>query len=140
MGKGQLHPPPFNVHYLQDCHARCRILLTRPRHEPARRTAQHSLFTSPAVLDALLSGQLVLAKALSLVRLIGRRLTCNLVAQAKELSKERFKGEVERHLTGKEAEPWELLYFKVFRGQLAVIERAHPWCFSIWMAGGHMLL
>jgi hypothetical protein len=44
--------------------------------------------------------------------------------KAKELPKEGFKGEVERHLTGKDAEPWELLYFKVYRSQLAVIERA----------------
>jgi hypothetical protein len=44
--------------------------------------------------------------------------------KAKELPKEGFKGEVERHLTGKECEPWELLYFKVYKGQLAVIEQA----------------
>jgi len=31
---------------------------------------------------------------------------------------------VERHLTGKETEPWEILYFKVYTGQLSVIERA----------------
>jgi hypothetical protein len=35
------------------------------------------------------------------------------VHQAKELPKEQFKREVERHLTGKETEPWEILYFKV---------------------------
>ena len=44
--------------------------------------------------------------------------------KAKSLPKEGFKVEVERHLTGKETEPWELLYFKVYKGQLAVIERA----------------
>jgi hypothetical protein len=44
--------------------------------------------------------------------------------KAKELTKEGFKGEVERHLNGKEGEPWELLYFKIYRSQLAVIERA----------------
>jgi hypothetical protein len=32
--------------------------------------------------------------------------------KAKELPKEGFKGEVERHLTGKETEPWEIPYFK----------------------------
>jgi hypothetical protein len=35
-----------------------------------------------------------------------------------------FKREVERHLTGKETEPWEMLYFKVYKSQLAVIEQA----------------
>jgi hypothetical protein len=44
--------------------------------------------------------------------------------KASQLPKEAFKGEVERHLSGKESEPWELLYFKVYKSQLAVIERA----------------
>ncbi len=29
--------------------------------------------------------------------------------------------EVERHLTGQETEPWEMLYFKMYRSQLTVI-------------------
>jgi hypothetical protein len=44
--------------------------------------------------------------------------------KAKSLPKEGFKGEVERHLTGKETEPWEILYFRVYKSQLAVIEKA----------------
>jgi len=44
--------------------------------------------------------------------------------KAQELPKEEFKREVERHLTGKESEPWEMLYFKVFKSQLQPIERA----------------
>ena len=44
--------------------------------------------------------------------------------KAKTLPKEGFKGEVERHLTGKGTEPFELLYFKVYKSQLGVIERA----------------
>jgi hypothetical protein len=44
--------------------------------------------------------------------------------KAKELPKESFKSAVERHLTGKESEPWEILYFKVYKSQLAVIEKA----------------
>ena len=44
--------------------------------------------------------------------------------KAQELPKEEFKREVERHLTGKETEPWEMLYFKVYKGQLTVIEQA----------------
>ena len=31
---------------------------------------------------------------------------------------------MERHLTGKETEPWEMLYFKIYKSQLAVIEQA----------------
>jgi hypothetical protein len=44
--------------------------------------------------------------------------------KAKELPKERFKGEVERHLTGKETEPWEIIYFKLYKSQLPVVEKA----------------
>lgn len=44
--------------------------------------------------------------------------------KAKEMPKEGFKGEVERHLTGKETEPWEIIYFKLFKSQLSVVEKA----------------
>ena len=44
--------------------------------------------------------------------------------KAKELPKEGFKNAVEQHLTGKETEPWEILYFKVYKSQLTVVERA----------------
>jgi len=46
------------------------------------------------------------------------------VHKAKELPREEFSREVERHLTGKEAEPWEILYFKVYKSQLSVVEKA----------------
>jgi hypothetical protein len=44
--------------------------------------------------------------------------------RAQEMPKDEFKRDVERHLTGKEIEPWEILYFKVYKSQLAVIEQA----------------
>ena len=44
--------------------------------------------------------------------------------KATELPKEEFKREVEKHLTGQEIEPWELIYFKVYKSQLPVIEQA----------------
>src|SRR5580700_550794 len=46
------------------------------------------------------------------------------VHKARELPREEFKRAVERHLTGKETEPWEILYFKAYKSQLPVIERA----------------
>src|SRR5271154_517861 len=46
------------------------------------------------------------------------------VHKAKELPKEEFKREVDRYLTGKETEPWEIIYFKLYKGQLAVVEHA----------------
>src|ERR1035438_3666665 len=44
--------------------------------------------------------------------------------KAKEMPKEGFKNEVERHLTGKETEPWEIIYFKLYKSQLPVVEKA----------------
>jgi hypothetical protein len=44
--------------------------------------------------------------------------------KAKELSKEEFQREVERHLTGRDTEPWEIIYFKFYKSQLPVIEQA----------------
>jgi hypothetical protein len=44
--------------------------------------------------------------------------------KAKETPKEEFKWAVERHLTGKDTEPWEIIYFKLFKSQLPVVEKA----------------
>ena len=44
--------------------------------------------------------------------------------KAREMSKEDFKWEVEKELTGKETEPHEILYFKVYKSQIPVIEQA----------------
>jgi hypothetical protein len=40
------------------------------------------------------------------------------------MPKEEFMREVERELTGKDSEPSELIYFKVDRSQVPLIERA----------------
>jgi hypothetical protein len=65
------------------------------------------------------------AELAKVARKDGQRFDCaTWVHKAKELPKEEFKREVERHLTGQEAEPWEMLYFKVYKSQLAVIEQA----------------
>jgi hypothetical protein len=44
--------------------------------------------------------------------------------KARTLPKEEFRREVEKELTGKEEEPSELIYFKVYKSQLPVIEQA----------------
>ncbi len=44
--------------------------------------------------------------------------------KARELPKEDFRREVERELTGREEEPSELIYFKVYKSQIPVIEQA----------------
>ena len=46
------------------------------------------------------------------------------VHKAREMPKEEFQREVERHLTGKDTEPWEIIYFKLYKSQLPVVERA----------------
>ena len=46
--------------------------------------------------------------------------------KAKELPRDEFKREVERHLTGKETEPWRSSYFlfQGYKSQLQVVEKA----------------
>jgi len=44
--------------------------------------------------------------------------------KARQLSKEEFQQTVERELTGKITEPWEIVYFKLYQSQIPVIERA----------------
>ena len=44
--------------------------------------------------------------------------------KAQSLPKEQFKAEVERELTGRDSEPSELIYFKVYKSQAPVIEQA----------------
>jgi hypothetical protein len=44
--------------------------------------------------------------------------------KARELPKEQFKHEVEKELTGKETEPAELIYFKLYKSQIPVVEQA----------------
>ncbi len=44
--------------------------------------------------------------------------------KARSMQTEEFKREVDRHLTGQDTEPWEMLYFKVYKSQLGVVEQA----------------
>jgi hypothetical protein len=44
--------------------------------------------------------------------------------KARSLPKDEFKREVEKELTGKDSEPSELIYFKVYKSQVPIIEQA----------------
>jgi hypothetical protein len=44
--------------------------------------------------------------------------------KARSLPKDQFQREVEKELTGRETEPWEIIYFKLYQGQILVIEQA----------------
>ena len=46
------------------------------------------------------------------------------VHKAQHMAREEFKREVERELTGNDSEPSELIYFKVYKSQVPVIEQA----------------
>ena len=44
--------------------------------------------------------------------------------KAREMPKEEFKREVEKELTGRETEPHEIIYFKLYKSQIPVVEQA----------------
>src|SRR2546426_436605 len=43
--------------------------------------------------------------------------------KAREMPKEEFKREVEKELTGRETESWEIIYFKLYKSQIPVVEQ-----------------
>jgi len=68
------------------------------------------------------------AKGLELAKVArrdGQRFNCaTWLHKAKEMPKEVFRREVERELTGEDREPWEIVYFKLYKSQIPVIDRA----------------
>jgi len=44
--------------------------------------------------------------------------------KARTLPKEEFQREVEQKLNGKETEPWEIIYFKLYKSQIPILEQA----------------
>jgi hypothetical protein len=68
------------------------------------------------------------AKATELVKVARRdreRFDCaTWLHKAREMPKEEFQREVDRHLTGHESERWEIIYFKLYKSQIPVLERA----------------
>jgi hypothetical protein len=55
----------------------------------------------------------------------GQRFNCaTWLHKAKQMPKEVFRREVERELTGEDKEPWEIVYFKLYKSQIPVIDRA----------------
>ena len=66
------------------------------------------------------------AKGIELAKLArrdGQHFDCaTWLHKARELPKEEFQREVERELTGKLTEPWEIVYFKLYQSQMPIIE------------------
>jgi hypothetical protein len=53
--------------------------------------------------------------------------------RAHVLPKEEFRREVEKELTGMDSEPWEIIYFKLYKSQIPVVEQAIE--MAAWMLG-----
>jgi len=49
---------------------------------------------------------------------------CNLLAQSALTAERKILAEVEKELTGRESEPWEIIYFKLYKTQISVVEQA----------------
>src|SRR5207237_4773316 len=60
-----------------------------------------------------------------LARRDGQEFDCAIwLHKARVLPKDEFRREVEKELTGKETEPWEIIYFKLYKSQIPIIEEA----------------
>ena len=60
-----------------------------------------------------------------LARRDGQQFDCaTWLHKARSLPKDQFKREVEKELTGRESEPWEIIYFKLYKTQIPVVEQA----------------
>ena len=60
-----------------------------------------------------------------LARRDGQRFDCaTWLRKAREMPKEQFKQQVEKELTGREAELSEIVYFKLYKSQIPVVEQA----------------
>jgi len=60
-----------------------------------------------------------------LARAEGQRFDCaTWMHKAREMPKEEFRREVEKELTGRYTEPHEIIYFKLYKSQIPVVEQA----------------
>ena len=60
-----------------------------------------------------------------LARAEGQRFDCaTWLHKARSMPKDEFKREVQKELTGQETEPWEIIYFKLYKTQIPVVEQA----------------
>jgi hypothetical protein len=60
-----------------------------------------------------------------LARSEGKHFDCaTWLHKARSMPKEQFRQAVEKELTGREAEPHEIIYFKLYKSQIPVIEQA----------------
>src|SRR3989454_10262293 len=93
-----------------------------------RRPPRSTLFPYTTLFRSLkLVGWTKAAELAKVARREGQRFDCaTWLHKARELPKEEFKREVERHLTGQETEPWEIIYFKLYRSEEHTSELQSP--------------
>ena len=85
----------------------------------------HENLPRPARKELKLVGWTKATELVKVARSEGQRFDCaTWLHKARSLPKEEFKREVERHLAGRETEPYEIIYFKLYKSQLGVVEQA----------------
>src|SRR5712692_10117308 len=83
-----------------------------------KQAAQNQTVSSPAAKGACLNPDLTSSPRTARTSIVPPG------CKARNLPKEDFRREVEKELTGREEEPSELIYFKVYKSQIPVIEQA----------------
>jgi hypothetical protein len=85
----------------------------------------HEHLPPPARKELRQVGWAKAAELTKVARSDGKAFDCaTWLHKAHALPKEQFKHEVEKYLTGKDTEPTEIIYFKLYKSQIPVIEQA----------------
>src|SRR5438105_3364089 len=85
----------------------------------------HEQLPKQARQELKLVGWSKAAELAKVARSDGKEFDCaTWLHKARSMAKEDFKWEVEKHITGKETEPYELVYFKLYKSKLPVVEQA----------------
>jgi len=100
------------------------------RFPESRRTAYylmsiHEHLPKPMRRELKQIGWTKAAELVKLARSDPKRFDCAAwMHKARSLPRDQFKAEVERELTGRETEPTEIIYFKIYKSQQPVVEQA----------------
>ena len=100
------------------------------RFPESRRTAYylmsiHEHLPKPMRRELKQIGWTKAAELVKVARSEGQHFDCAAwMHKARSLPRDQFKAEVERKLTGRETEPTEIIYFKIYKSQQPVIEQA----------------
>jgi hypothetical protein len=85
----------------------------------------HEQLPRPARAELKEVGWSKAAELAKVARREGQQFACaKWLHKAKTLPYDPFKQEIERALNGPDAEPWEIIYFKLYKSQIPVIEEA----------------